>query len=96
VIKTMMTCKEAAQLISEERDHPLSFGQKFGLRMHLALCELCRGYKKNLEMLSSIAARAGEAVMTRLPIGGAEEDLVLSAARKHRIKEELERTKPSG
>jgi hypothetical protein len=89
----MMSCKEAARLISEEKDHPLSFGQKLGLRMHLAFCALCRGYKKNLEMLSRIAARAGDAVMSQLS-WGADEDLVLSATSKERMKEELEKANP--
>lgn len=91
----MMTCKEAARLISEERDHPLTIGQKLGLRMHLAFCALCRGYKKNLEMLGGIAARAGEAIMTRLPLAGTDDDLVLTTARKQRMKEELARINPS-
>lgn len=88
----MMTCQEAAQLISEERDHPLTFGQRFGLRLHLAMCALCRGYRKNLEMLGRIFARAGDAVMAGLPgtdpdAGGA----ALSAAARRRIQDELDR-----
>lgn len=91
----MMTCQEAARLISEERDHPLSFGQKLGLRMHLALCALCRGYKKNLEMMGRIAARAGDAVMWQVPIGPKGEELALSVASKQRIKQELARIQPT-
>lgn len=92
----MMSCEEAARLISEERDHPLTFGQKLGLRMHLAMCALCRGYKKNLEMLSQIAARAGQAFLSGLPADRAEEELVLSAASKQRIVEELKKADRPG
>jgi len=88
----MMSCQEAARLISEERDHPLSLGQKLGLRMHLAMCALCRGYKKNLEMLSLIATRAGDAVMSAF--GRTDEDLALSPAAKQRIKDELNKATP--
>ena len=90
----MMTCQEAARLISEERDHPLSLGEKIGLRMHLAFCALCRGYRKNLEELSCIAARAGEAVMSKFSFGVDDEELVLSTACKERIREAIERETP--
>jgi hypothetical protein len=90
-----MTCQEAARLISEERDHPLTFGQKMGLRMHLAFCALCRGYKKNLDMMSRIMNRAGEAVMWQVPLSPAGEELVLSAASKQRIQQELARIRPT-
>jgi hypothetical protein len=91
----MMSCQEAARLISEGKDHPLSMGQKLGLKMHLVFCALCRGYRKNLEMLSRIAERAGEAVMSRLAVGPADEGLVLSAASKQRMKNELSKFRPS-
>lgn len=83
----MITCEEAARLISEERDHPLSLGQKLGLQMHLAMCALCRGYKKNLMMMGRIAALAGDAVVSAF--GRTDEDLALSAAAKQRMKDEL-------
>jgi hypothetical protein len=78
-------------MISEKRDRPLSFGQKIGLRVHLAMCALCRGYQKNLDMLSRIAARAGDAIMSQFSWGEGDEDLVLSAASKERMKEELKK-----
>jgi hypothetical protein len=89
----MITCQDAARLISEEKDHPLSLGQKLGLKMHLAMCALCRGYRKNLDMLSLIAARAGDAVMSAF--GRTDGDLALSTATKQRIKDELNKAKPS-
>jgi len=61
--------------------------------MHLAMCALCRGYQKNLDMLSRIAARAGDAVMSKLSFGANDEDLVLSTSCKQRIKDELNRAK---
>lgn len=87
----MMSCQEAARLISEERDHPLSLGQKIGLRVHLAFCALCRGYKKNLQMLSLLAAGAGDAVM--FAFGRTDGELALSNASKQRIKDALNRAK---
>jgi hypothetical protein len=87
-----MSCEEAARLISEERDHPLSLGQRFGLRMHLVMCALCRGYKQNLEALGRIFARAGDAVLSGLPLWNREDkELVLSAAARQRIKDDMEK-----
>jgi hypothetical protein len=87
----MMSCKEAARLISEERDHPLSFGQRMGLRMHLVMCALCRRYKQNIEALGGIFARAGDFVLSSLPLGDTDDDeLVLSAAARQRIKERID------
>jgi hypothetical protein len=64
-------------------------GQKVGLRMHLAICALCRGYRRNLEMLGAIAARAGDAVMSAF--GRTDVDLALPTDSKQRIKEALEK-----
>ena len=89
----MMSCKEAARLISEERDHSLSFGQRMGLRMHLVMCTLCRGYKQNIEALGRIFARAGDAVLSSLPLGDSDDkDLALSTSARQRIKDKIDET----
>jgi len=84
----MMSCETAARMISEGKDRPLSFGEKMGLRMHLAMCALCRGYQKNLEVLSQISARAGDAVMSAF--GRTDTNLALPATSKQRIQDELD------
>lgn len=90
----MLSCEDVARLISEQQDRPLSIGQRVGIRLHLMFCALCRGYQKNLEMLGRIAARAGDAVMSTLSFGG-DQDVVLSADSKQRMKNELERANPN-
>jgi hypothetical protein len=84
----MMSCETAARMISEGKDRPLSFGEKMSLRMHLAMCALCRGYQKNLEVLSQISARAGDAVMSAF--GRTDTNLALPATSKQRIQDELD------
>jgi hypothetical protein len=85
-----MSCKEAARLISEERDRSLSFGQRFGLRMHLLMCKLCRGYRQNIEALGRIFARAGDAVLSSLPLGDSgDKNVRLSASAKQRIQDRI-------
>jgi hypothetical protein len=86
----MMSCQEAARLISEERDHPLPTARKLGLKMHLLFCALCRGYKKNLEELARIASRAGHAVLSSIAFDTGDQELALSATSKQRIKDALE------
>lgn len=48
-------CKRAARLQSEAMDHPLSPGQRIGLRIHLALCKWCRRYGKQIRFLRTAA-----------------------------------------
>ena len=87
----MMSCKEAARLISEERDHQLSLGQRMGLRMHLVMCTLCRGYKQNIEALGRIVARAGDAVLSSLPLGDSDDkELALPVSARQRIKDKID------
>jgi len=78
----MMTCKEAAQLISESKDRSLSLRTRIGLRFHLVMCGLCTKYHRNLDVLSRLSKRAGEAVMNASSAG-------LSADAKKRMKERL-------
>src|ERR1700743_2718936 len=40
------SCKTAARLQSEMLDHKLTWRQRQGLRIHLALCKWCRRYGK--------------------------------------------------
>lgn len=85
----MMTCKEAAKFVSEGKDHELPWQRRLGLRMHLAMCKLCRRYRTQLEMISKISVKAGEMIATRLPFGVPAENFALSTTSKQRIKEKI-------
>ncbi len=50
-----MTCKDVYPLISEEMDHSLSLPQRVQLKMHLAICKLCKIYSNQLQTLRSLA-----------------------------------------
>jgi len=50
-----MTCKDVYPLISEEMDHSLSFSRRVRLKMHLAICNLCHIYRKQLQTLRNLA-----------------------------------------
>jgi hypothetical protein len=47
----MPTCKQASRLQSDALDQPLSLPKRFGLRLHLFVCQWCRRYGKQLRFL---------------------------------------------
>lgn len=49
----MLNCKQAASLISQSQDRPLSRSEKWRLRLHLYLCPHCRRYEKQLDTIRS-------------------------------------------
>jgi hypothetical protein len=55
-----MTCKDVYPLISEEMDHSLSFSGRIRLKMHLAICNLCEAYRKQLQTLRNLAQDLGK------------------------------------
>ncbi len=61
----MMTCKEAATLLSQSQDEQLPLLQRGYLRFHLMICDHCTAYKSNLQflrrVLSSYEDKAGPA-----------------------------------
>jgi len=55
----MLTCKEASALLSQALDRRLSWRERAGLRLHLALCLGCRHYRRQMEMLRTACRRIG-------------------------------------
>lgn len=82
----MMSCKEAARLLSEQKDHKLPLGKRIELKFHLGMCRVCRIYERQMQWLSRMANRAGELVMGNT--AGPE----LSPEAKERIKRKLSET----
>jgi predicted anti-sigma-YlaC factor YlaD len=46
-----LTCKQAAELLSESQDRKLSVPERLTLRMHLAVCQGCRDYGDQLAFM---------------------------------------------
>jgi hypothetical protein len=42
------TCKEAAALLVAREDHPLPVAQRLALRLHLAACDACPLFERQL------------------------------------------------
>ena len=56
----MLTCKEVSRLASQGLDRQLGLGERVKLRLHLAICDGCRNFRKQLDLLHKAAARLGQ------------------------------------
>lgn len=55
----MMSCQQAARLMSQQQDRPLSWQQRAGLQFHLAICQGCRNYRRQMDFLRQACRRFG-------------------------------------
>lgn len=76
----MMMCREAARLITASYQRPLRWREQMSLRMHLAICDACRNFKKQMNILTEAARRFA---LQEEAFG----DLHLSGEARHRIRE---------
>ncbi len=51
----MLSCKEAAALVSESLDRRLPLGQRIALRMHLLFCRVCSRFSRQVLFLRGAA-----------------------------------------
>jgi hypothetical protein len=47
----MLSCREASRLVSRMHDEELSAWQRWRLRAHLAVCEACARFERQLRFL---------------------------------------------
>jgi Putative zinc-finger len=52
VMKLMLTCKQASQIISQSLDNPLSWSDRMKLKFHLFICNACNRFNQQLRLLS--------------------------------------------
>ena len=82
--RVMPSCRDVTRLVSESMDHDLSWRKRLTIRLHVALCALCRRYERQLHLLRQGARRYGDPeAHPSAP--------QLSSAAKQRLKEALER-----
>jgi predicted anti-sigma-YlaC factor YlaD len=46
-----ISCKKASELLSEEQDRDLSFGEWAALQAHLAICRGCRAVSEQFKLM---------------------------------------------
>ena len=56
-ITHVISCKEASRLLSQRQDRELGFWERLKLRAHLALCDMCTRFSRQLDFMRA-AVRA--------------------------------------
>ncbi|QSX33293.1 zf-HC2 domain-containing protein [Shewanella avicenniae] len=51
----IITCKKATQLLSEQLERPLGFGEKVSLKCHLFVCRGCTNFGEQMTVLRKIS-----------------------------------------
>lgn len=78
-----MDCKHASHLISQAQEVRLSWRQRFGLRLHLMLCDACTQFSRQLELLREAVRQVGRRIES-------DERFKLSPNARDRIAEAME------
>ena len=60
----MLTCKDVSHLISESQERPLGFRERWGLRLHLCMCDACRSFKRQVALMRKALRELGERAET--------------------------------
>jgi len=47
----MLTCKDASRLVSEAQERRLGFRERWGLHLHLWICDNCRRFERQIRLL---------------------------------------------
>jgi hypothetical protein len=84
--KLRITCQDTTPLISELMDHNLPLEKRMRLKFHLLLCDVCRFYQKQLEIIQALARKLGR---EEAPT---QQQAVLSEHAKIKIKDSLKQT----
>lgn len=56
----ILSCKEATQLVSQGLDRRLSLAERLALRVHLAICDGCTHFSKQVAFLRKAMKRLAE------------------------------------
>jgi predicted anti-sigma-YlaC factor YlaD len=56
----ILSCKEAARLVSLGLDRELGFGDRVMLRVHLTICDGCSNFKDQVAFLRKAVSRLGD------------------------------------
>lgn len=54
-----LTCKEVSRVVSQGLDRRLGFSERLRLRFHLAICDRCASFKKQMAFLRRAVRRLG-------------------------------------
>jgi hypothetical protein len=86
-----LSCDKSSRLLSDELERPLSRTERLALRAHLAVCRRCRGFRRSLQHLRTMAQRLNARAL-------AGDDFLppLSNESRARIREAIARAQSEG
>jgi hypothetical protein len=58
--RLFLSCQEASRLVSQAQDRPLTGGERWRLKAHLAACAACARYDQQLAFLRATMRRYRE------------------------------------
>lgn len=76
----MLTCKDASHLVSHSQDRPLSFRERWALRLHLWMCVSCRNFERQVALIRRVLRQPEHAAPPDTP------DRQLPAEARERIR----------
>jgi len=83
----MLTCKDASHLVSHSQDRPLSFRERWELRIHLWLCVNCQQFERQMGLMRRLLrqpTRQAEAETADTPLSAeARERISQTLAEQH-------------
>jgi Putative zinc-finger len=59
-MKPLLSCKEVSQLVSQGLDRRLGLVERVQLRLHLAICDGCSNFKKQMVFLRKALPRLAQ------------------------------------
>ena len=80
----MLSCKQTSLLVSQSLDRPLTWRERWAVRVHLLICVYCRRFTQQLKLIRRYMERWQQQVAE-------SEDIQLSLAAKERITQQLDK-----
>lgn len=56
----MLSCKQVSRILSQGLDRELGFTERVRLRVHLAICDGCTNFSRQMEFLRKAMAKLAE------------------------------------
>lgn len=57
MIKPMITCREATQILLQAEDRSMPLAERLSLRLHQRICSNCRRFARQVELMRQASAR---------------------------------------
>jgi len=81
----LLRCDEAERLMERRPEDALTWSERGGLRMHMAICRSCRATRRRMERIAELLRDADDAETTHGEASGA----VLADDAKQRLRQAL-------